>query len=139
MKKLSEMSIDELQELLSKITEPTSASPAEAVLQAKCIMFLSSEIGIFKQALSNTIYGLNEAIGTTGRNIRELRDSINGSTDKIIDSNKKLAKSQNVNSSIMAILTLALVIVGVFQVFIMYRQSNIMSRQAKSINLLSKN
>ena len=118
MNNLAKMSIDGLQELLSKVTDPSSASPAEAVLQSKTIMFLSSEIAIFKEALTNNISNLNNAIGVTNNSVKELRDSIKDSTDKIIDSNKKLAKSQNFNSTIITILTFALVIVGVFQVTI---------------------
>ena len=139
MNNLAKMSIDELQELLSKVTDPTSASPAEAVLQSKCIMFLSSEIGIFKQALSTTINDLNGTIGIANRNTRELRDSIKESADKIIDSNKKLANSQNINSSLMIFLTLVLVIVGTLQVMVMNKQSSIMNRQTESMNLSPKN
>ncbi len=51
MNNLAKMSIDELEELLSKVTDPTGASPAEAVLQSKSIRFLSSEIAILKEAL----------------------------------------------------------------------------------------
>ncbi len=51
MNNLAKMSIDELEELLSKVTDPTSASPAEAVLQSKSIRFLSSEIAVLKEAL----------------------------------------------------------------------------------------
>lgn len=109
------MSIDELEELLSNITDPKSASPVEAVLQSKSIRFLSSEIAIFKEALSRNILDLNNTIGITNKNVKELRDSIKDSTKDIIDSNKKLAGSQNIHSWIMVFLTLALVLVGYFQ------------------------
>jgi len=46
---LSQMSIDALEEFLSKVTDPTSASSAESVLQSKSIRFLSSEIEIFRK------------------------------------------------------------------------------------------
>ena len=131
MNDLAKMSIDKLQELLSKDIDPANSSPIEAVLQSKCIQYLSSEIAIFKEALSTNVSNLNGTIGLTNRNIRELRDSINDSTSKIIESNKKLARSQSFNSWIMVLLTLLLVIVGFSQAIIMVRQSNIMDKQTK--------
>ena len=41
MKKLADMPINDLQKLLAEITDPTSATPAAAVLQSKSLMFLS--------------------------------------------------------------------------------------------------
>ena len=90
MKNIAAMSIDELQDLLGRITDPTSASPAEAVLQSKSILYLSSEVSIFKEALSNNTVMLNGTLGITNRNIRELRDSIKDSTESVITSNKEL-------------------------------------------------
>ncbi|MFA6357397.1 MAG: hypothetical protein WCY09_01830 [Candidatus Omnitrophota bacterium] len=138
MNNLAKMSIDELEELLSRVTDSTSASPAEAVLQSKCIRFLSSEIAIFKEALSNNVSSLNGTIGITNKSIKELRDSIKDSTEKIINSNKESAKSQNINSTIMALLTLVLVIAGVSQVIIMNKQTEIMQWQLNNAILGSK-
>jgi len=116
MKNIAAMSIDELQDLLGRITDPTSASPAEAVLQSKSILYLSSEVAIFKEALSNNTVMLNGTLGITNRNIRELRDSIKDSTESVITSNKELSKSQEKYSSRLLILTGGLVLVGVLQV-----------------------
>jgi hypothetical protein len=131
MRNFAKMSIDELQELLSGVTVPSSSSPTEAVLQSKTIMFLSNEIAVFKEALTNNISTLNNTIGITNKSVKELRDSIEVSTDKIIDSNKQLAKSQNRNSTIITILTFALVVVGVCQAIVMNKQSKIMDKQAE--------
>jgi hypothetical protein len=80
MNNLAKMSIDELEELLSKVTDPTSASPAEAVLQSKSIRFLSSEIAILKEALCLQ-------------------------TKKMQESNEKLSKSNEKLSTINLLLT----------------------------------
>lgn len=80
MNNLAKMSIDELEELLSRVTDPTSASPAEAVLQSKSIRFLSSEIAILKEALCLQ-------------------------TKKMQESNEKLSKSNEKLSTINLLLT----------------------------------
>lgn len=115
------MSIDDLEELLSKVTDPASASPTEAVLQSKTIMFLSSEIATFKEALTSNVLNLNNTMDMTNKSVKELRDSIKDSTDKVIGSNEKLARSQNTYSIAIIILTLALVLVGILQAMIMNR------------------
>jgi len=80
MNDLAKMSIEDLESLLSKITDPTSASPAEAVLQSKSIRFLSSEIAILKEALCLQ-------------------------TKKMQESNEKLSKSNEKLSTINLLLT----------------------------------
>jgi len=80
MNDLAKMSIENLEALLSKITDPTSASPAEAVLQSKSIRFLSSEIAILKEALCLQ-------------------------TKKMQESNEKLSKSNEKLSTINLLLT----------------------------------
>jgi hypothetical protein len=86
MNNLAKMSIDELEELLSKVTDPTSASPAEAVLQSKSIRFLSSEIAILKEAL---------CLQT---------EKMQKSNEKLSKSNEKLSR---INLCLTAIIALA--------------------------------
>ena len=95
MKNLAKMSIDELEELLSQVTDPTSASPTEAVLQSKSIRFLSSEIAVFKEALC-----LESA--------------------KIQNSNSDLAKAQRFHSWAIIILTSLLFLATSAQAYIIF-------------------
>lgn len=97
MNNLAKMSIDELEELLSKVTDPSSASPAEAVLQSKSIRFLSSEIAILKEALCLQ-------------------------TNKMQKSNEKLSKSNEklsgINLCLTAIIALAALADILFRLFL---------------------
>ncbi len=95
MENLAKMSIDELEELLSKVTDPTSASPAEAVLQSKSIRFLSREIAVFKESL---------CLEST----------------KIQNSNSNLAKAQRFHSWAIIILTSLLFLAASAQVYIIF-------------------
>lgn len=92
MKKLHQMAIEEIEELLSNVTDPSSASPAEAVLQSKSIRFLSSEIAVFKEALC--------------LESRQLQKS-----------NEELAKSQDKYQRATIILTVVIAVGTVAQVF----------------------
>lgn len=72
MNNLAKMSIDELEELLSNVTDPTSASPAEAVLQSKSIRFLSSEIATLKESLclqTKKMQGSNEKLSKSNEKL----------------------------------------------------------------------
>ncbi|MFA5157192.1 MAG: hypothetical protein WC532_07390 [Candidatus Omnitrophota bacterium] len=89
MNNLAKMSIDEIEELLSRVTDPTSASPAEAVLQSKSIRFLSSEIAILKEAL---------CLQT---------EKMQKSNEKLSKSNEKLSR---INLCLTAIIALAALI-----------------------------
>jgi len=82
-KKLSQMSIDELQELLSQITDPTSASPAEAVLQAKTLMFLSNEIAVFKEALCSESKALSESTRVVSMKLVEIVQAVGSTSEKL--------------------------------------------------------
>lgn len=95
MENLAKMSIDELEELLSKVTDPTSDSPAEAVLQSKSIRFLSSEIAVFKEAL---------CLEST----------------KIQKSNSDLARAQRFHSWVIIILTSLLFLATSVQAYIIF-------------------
>ncbi len=95
----------------------------------KAINLLSGEVAIFKEALNNDVSNLNDTLGITNKSVKELKESITGSTDDIIKSNKKLASSQN-------IVSVFLLIVTAFQAFIMYKQVDIMDEQRKlSLNV----
>jgi len=112
MNNLAKMSIDELEELLSKVTDPTSASPAEAVLQSKSIRFLSSEIAVFKEAL---------CLEST----------------KIQNSNSNLAKAHRFHSWAIIILTSLLFLATLAQAYIIFWTSK-PERTIENIQALNK-
>lgn len=120
MKKLADMSIDELEESLSTVSDPTSASPTEAVLQSKSIRFLSSEIAVFKEAINNNVLNLNGTIGLTNKSIKELRDTVKNSVDQMIESNRKLVQSQQKYQWWLCLLTLGLIIATLTQAYVIY-------------------
>ena len=97
MNNLAKMTIDELEELLSNVTDPTSASPAEAVLQSKSIRFLSREIAVLKEALCLQ-------------------------TEKMLESNEKLSKSNKklstINLWLTAIIALAALVDILLRLFL---------------------
>jgi hypothetical protein len=111
----------------------------------KSVNFLAGEVGTFKEALNNNISNANGTLGITNKSIKELRVTLDDSTQKIIASSQKLADSQNKFSLGMFYLTFLLVIVGIGQVgvgifqikvtrqqaIIMQNQSEIMKSQAE--------
>jgi len=96
MNNLAKMSIDELEELLSKVTDSTSASPAEAVLQSKSIGFLSSEIAILKEALCLQTKKMQE------------------SNERLSSSNDKLSRINVCLTAIIALAALADILLRLF-------------------------
>lgn len=66
------------------------------------------------------VLNLTENIGLTNKWIKNLKDSIDNNTDKIIQSNTKLAKSQNFYSWAIIILTTLLFIATAAQAYVVY-------------------
>jgi hypothetical protein len=120
-KKLSEMSIDELQDLLSRVTDPTSASPAEAILQSKTIRFLSSEIAVFKEAICLESRKIHDGANTFSEKLVEIVrtmgatvETLNAATEKA----EKAAADQSKQTGAIVFWTQAMVIVIAFQVIV---------------------
>ena len=119
MSELDKMSIDALESHLSKVN-PLNAAPASSVLQSKTIRFLSGEIAIMKEALSNSISDLNGTIGLTNKSIKEVRDSFRDSANNMIESNTTFIRSQQKYQFWLCFLTIGLIIATLTQAYVIY-------------------
>lgn len=85
MKNIATMSIDELQDLLGKVTDPTSASPAEAVLQSKSILYLSNEIAIFKEAMALESRAMRESSDIISKKLVEIVQAVGSTSERLLE------------------------------------------------------